>query len=107
MKRRPYEMAAPAGTRADHIEANHPQTPSLPGQERAISELPFALEYAATRAAEFAETVFDMEREAEGLDWASRVQARCDASLDRMARCLPPGIADATRAEASRMLCYV
>ena len=62
MKRRPYEMAAPAGTGADHIEANHPQTPSLPGHDRAISELPFALEYAATRAAEFAETVFDMER---------------------------------------------
>ena len=107
MKRRPYEMAAPAGTGADHIEANHPQTPSLPDHERAISELPFALEYAATRAAEFAETVFDMEREAEGLDWASRVQARCDASIDRLVRCLPPGIADATRAEASRMLCYV
>ena len=107
MSRLPCKMAAPAGTGADHKEANQLPAPLLPDHDRAISELPFALDYAATRAAEFAETVFDMAREAEGLDWASRVQARCDASLDRLVRCLPPSIADATRAEASRMLCYV
>ena len=107
MKRLPYEMAAPAGTGAGHTEANQLPAPSLPNHDRAISELPFALDYAARRAAEFAETVFDMAGEAEGLDWASRVQARCDAPMDRLVRCLPPGIADATRAEASRMLCYV
>lgn len=107
MRSPPYEMAAPSGNGADHIEANQLTVTSPSLRPFAISELPFALRYAAERAAEFAETVFDMEREAEGLDWASRVQARCDASSDRLLRCLPPGIADATRAEAARMLCHV
>lgn len=107
MRSVPYEKPAPVGTGAGLTEANH-RAPSSPEDRRpAISELPFALHYAAERAADFAETVFDMAREAEGLDWASRVQVRCDASLDRLVRCLPPGIPDAARAEAARMLCYV
>lgn len=97
---------APVGTGAGLIEANQRATISETERTFAISELPFALRYAAERAAEFAETVFDMEREAEGLDWASQVQARCDAPRDRLLGCLPPVIADATRAEAARMLCY-
>lgn len=101
-----YEMAAPSGNGADHIEANQLPAPSLSNRNVAISELPFALRYAAERAVEFAETVFDMEREADGMDWASQVQARCDAPLERLLSCLPPGIAEATRVEAARMLCY-
>ena len=97
---------APVGTGAGLTEANQQSATSETRRTFAISELPFALRYAAERAAEFAEIVFDMEREAEGLDWASQVQARCDASSDRLLGCLPPAIAEATRAEAARMLCY-
>lgn len=107
MRAAPYEKPAPVGTGAGLTEANHQEASSLPTHSLAISELPFALRYAAERAAEFAEFVFDMDREADGLDWASRVQARCDVPLERLVRCLPPGIPDATRAEAARMLCYV
>lgn len=107
MRSPPYEMAAPSGNGADHIEANQQTVASPSIRNFAISELPFALRYAADRAAEFAEIVFDLEREAEGLDWASRVQARCDAPSERLLSCLPPGIAEATRAEAARMLCHV
>lgn len=98
---------APVGTGAGLIEANQQSATSEMGRNLAISELPFALHYAAARAADFAEIVFDMDREAEGLDWASRVQARCDAPPERLVRCLPPGIPDAARAEAARMLCHV
>ena len=107
MMARPYEKPAPAETGAGLTEANHQPASSLSDHGRAISELPFALHYAARRAVEFAEIVFDMDREFEdGLDWAGQVQARCDAPVDHLMRCLPPGLADATRAEASRMLCY-
>lgn len=107
MRNAPYEKPAPVGTGAGLTEANQQSATSETGRVFAISELPFALRYAAERAAEFAEIVFDMEREAEGLDWASQVQARCDASIDRLVRLLPPGIPDAARVEAARMLCHV
>jgi hypothetical protein len=94
------------GTGAGPIEANQQSATSDTGDNFAISELPFALRYAAERAAEFAEIVFDMEREAEGQDGASQLQARCEAPGERLLRGLPPGIAEATRAEAARMLCY-
>lgn len=100
------EKPAPVGTGTGLTEANQLQATSEMGRTFAISELPFALDFAASRATEFAETVFDMEREADGLDWASRVQARCDAPLDEMVRCLPPGVPAAVQAEAARMLCY-
>ncbi|MFN3457893.1 MAG: hypothetical protein ACK4G2_02415 [Novosphingobium sp.] len=108
MTRLPYEMAAPAGTGADHTEANQLPSPSLPDHDLAISELPFALRYAAERAAEFAEIVFDMDREFEdGLeDWASRVQARCYAPYASLYRCLPPGLPDEVRREAKRILVH-
>lgn len=106
MKHLPYEMAAPAGTGADHIEANHQEASSRSNHPLAISELPFALRYAAERAAEFAEIVFDMDREFEdGLeDWASRVQARCYAPYASLYRCLPPGLPEDVRREAKRIL---
>lgn len=108
MTRLPYEMAAPAGTGAGHTEANQLPSPSLPDHDLAISELPFALAYAARRAAEFAEIVFDMDREFEdGLeDWASRVQARCYAPYASLYRCLPPGLPDEVRREAKRILVH-
>ncbi len=108
MRSPPYEMAAPSGNGADHIEANQLPTPSLIEHGRAIRELPFALRYAAERAAEFAEIVFDMDREFEdGLeDWASRAQARCYASYASLYRCLPPGLPEDVRREAKRILVY-
>lgn len=108
MKHLPNEMAAPAGTGADHIEANQLPTPSLIDHGRAIRELPFALRYAAERAAEFAEIVFEMDREFEdGLeDWASWAQARCYAPYASLYRCLPPGLPEDVRREAKRILGY-
>jgi hypothetical protein len=100
-------MAAPLGNGADHIEANQLTTPSLSGRELAISELPFALRYAAERAVQFAEIVFDMDREFEdGLDWAGRAQARCYAPRASLYRCLPPSLPEPVRREAERMLAH-
>lgn len=100
------EMPAPVGTGAGLTEANHATAPSLPGHDRAISELPLALHYAVERAVEFAEIVFDMEHEAEGLDWAGRVQARCYAPHATLYRCLPPNLAEPVRRAAERMLAH-
>lgn len=94
-----------AGERADTMTQQVTE-PYRPWAMPEISELPLACENAAHRAVEFAETVFDLDREAEGLDWASRVQARCDAPWQRLARCLPPGMADAVRGRAERMLAH-
>jgi hypothetical protein len=100
-------MAAPLGNGADHIEANQLTTSSLSGRELAISELPFALHYTASRAVQFAEMVFDMDREFEdGLDWAGRVQARCYAPYASLYRCLPPSLPEPVRREAERMLAH-
>lgn len=108
MRRSPYEKPAPVGTGAGLTEANHQVASSLPSHPLAISELPFALRYAAERAAEFAEIVFDMDREFEdGLeDWASRVQARCYAPYASLYRCLPPSLPDEVRREAKRILAH-
>ncbi len=75
-------------------------------RQREISELPFAVDYIAERAVEFAMAVFDLDCEADGLDWASQVQARCFAPRARLRRCLPPGISDAVRQRAEGMLAY-
>jgi hypothetical protein len=74
--------------------------------EHEISELPFALEYYAERAVQFADAVFDLDREAEGLDWASRVQARCDVAPADLYPCLPPGMIGVLRSRAERMLAH-
>jgi len=99
---------APVGTGAGLTEANQQAATSETGRTFAISELPFALRYAAERAAEFAETVFDMDREFEdGLeDWASRVQARCYAPNAALYRCLPPSLPEPVRREAERLLAH-
>ncbi|EQB06835.1 hypothetical protein L286_05815 [Sphingobium sp. HDIP04] len=104
---RPYEKPAPAETGAGLTEANHQAASSLPDHGRAISELPFALHYAARRAVEFAEIVFDMDREFEdGLDWAGRTQARCYAPYATLNRCLPPSLPEPVRRVAERMLAH-
>ncbi|API58928.1 hypothetical protein BSL82_06040 [Tardibacter chloracetimidivorans] len=107
MRSVPYEKPAPVGTGAGLTEANH-RAPSSPEDRRpAISELPFALHYAAERAVEFAEIVFDMDREFEDeLDWAGRAQARCYAPYAALYRCLPPSLPEPVRREAERMLAH-
>lgn len=94
---------APAGTEAGEIAMPDAEASSIPHRE-AISDYPFALEYAAERAVAFAEVVFELDREAEGLDWASCIQARCDASLASLHHCLPPGLTQAVRERAERLL---
>lgn len=94
-----------AGEGATYRAAALPTSPEM--RHREISELPFALDYSAERAVEFAMTVFDLDREFEdGLDWAGQVQARCFAPRAHLYRCLPPGLPDATRHAAQRMLAH-
>jgi hypothetical protein len=67
---------------------------------------PFALDHAAREAVRFAEAVFDLDLEADGLDWASRIQRRCDARPDSLLRRLPPGMTAPARSEVERGLAH-
>lgn len=93
-----------AGEGATYRAAALSTSPEM--RQREISELPFAVEYYAERAVQFANTVFDLDREAEGLDWASRVQARCDVAPADLFPCLPPGMIGVLRSRAERMLVH-
>ncbi|KWV95940.1 hypothetical protein [Erythrobacter sp. AP23] len=96
----PYEGAGePGRTKTTKLNPEY-----RPWARPEISNLPFAVDHAARQAAAFAEVVFEGELEAAGLDWASRVQHRCDAPPAALTQHLPPGIIPVVRREAERML---
>jgi hypothetical protein len=47
------------------------------------------LPVAARRALEYARDVVEMDAELDGLDWASQIQARCDATREQLAARMP------------------
>lgn len=77
-----------------------------PWARREISNFPFAAHYAAELAVAFAEAVFELDCEADELDWASTVQERCDAPPGELHRRLPPGMTPQVRALAEGLLAH-
>lgn len=99
-------MPAPCEGAGDASRLRQPrqQMEYIPNWARPeISNRPFAIDYAAELALEFAETVHDMDSEDRGLDWASAIQERCDDPLILM-KFLPFDATPAVRREAERKL---
>lgn len=78
-----------------------PNRPSWANTE--ISNRPFALDYAAELAVEYAEIVHDMDCEDRGMSWPTGIRQRCADPLLLM-RFLPLDATQAVRREAERKL---